>query len=123
MTEPFVSINELSKQLGIPAHTLRYWEKVFAGTIRPVTGAGGRRYYRAEDVAKIKSIRGLLYGQGYTIAGVRKLIAGGQLRGEEPSPAPKADNAPKAKSVAAVADAIQVAAALELLDRAGKALS
>jgi len=75
MTEPFISINELSKRLGVPAHTLRYWEKQFSGTIRPITGAGGRRYYREEDVEKIASIKDLLYDQGYTIAGVKKLLA------------------------------------------------
>ena len=53
----FVPINEVSKMLGVPAHTLRYWEKQFSGAIRPVTGAGNRRYYRMETVEKLRSIK------------------------------------------------------------------
>ncbi|MCL2737505.1 MAG: MerR family transcriptional regulator [Alphaproteobacteria bacterium] len=86
MTEPFISINELSKRLAVPAHTLRYWEKAFSGAIRPITGAGGRRYYRDEDVIKIETIRGLLYDRGYTIAGVKKLLAEGELKPEGRKP-------------------------------------
>ncbi|MCL2338414.1 MAG: MerR family transcriptional regulator [Proteobacteria bacterium] len=75
MSEPFVSINELSKRLNVPAHTLRYWEKQFPTAIKPTTGAGGRRYYR-EDVANaVEYIQNLLHDQGYTIAGVKKLLA------------------------------------------------
>jgi DNA-binding transcriptional MerR regulator len=73
--QPFISINELSKKLGVPAHTLRYWEKAFAGAIRPITGAGGRRYYREEDVVRIENIKGLLYDDGMTIAGVKKMLS------------------------------------------------
>ncbi|MCL2538345.1 MAG: MerR family transcriptional regulator [Alphaproteobacteria bacterium] len=79
MNEPFVSINELSKRLGVPAHTLRYWEKAFGGAVRPTTGAGGRRYYRDEDVQKITMIQDLLYNQKYTIAGVKKLLNDGVI--------------------------------------------
>ncbi len=77
--EYFVSINDVSKRLSVPAHTLRYWEKQFTTTIRPVTGAGGRRYYRPETVEKISVIRDLLYKNGLTIAGVKKLIHDGKL--------------------------------------------
>jgi DNA-binding transcriptional MerR regulator len=68
--EYFVSINEVSKRLDVPAHTLRYWEKQFPTAIRPTTGAGGRRYYRNETVAKLETIKALLYDRGMTIAGV-----------------------------------------------------
>jgi len=85
MTEPFISINELSKKLGVPAHTLRYWEKAFAPAIRPTTGAGGRRYYRDEDVIKITNIKALLYDQGYTIAGVKKMLVDGELGHASPT--------------------------------------
>ena len=77
--EYFVSINDVSKRLSVPAHTLRYWEKQFTNAIRPVTGAGGRRYYRPETVEKISVIRDLLYKNGLTIAGVKKLIHDGKL--------------------------------------------
>ncbi|HIU65323.1 MAG TPA: MerR family transcriptional regulator [Candidatus Enterousia avicola] len=77
--EYFASINEVSKRLSVPAHTLRYWEKQFPVAIRPTTGAGGRRYYRAETVDRLIVIRDLLYKQGLTIAGVKKLLREGNL--------------------------------------------
>lgn len=77
--EYFVSINELSKRLNVPAHTLRYWEKQFPTAVRPTTGAGGRRYYRAETVEKLIVIKDLLYTHGMTIAGVKKMLREGNL--------------------------------------------
>lgn len=77
--EYFSSINEVSKRLNVPAHTLRYWEKQFPVAIRPTTGAGGRRYYRAETVEKLIVIRDLLHKHGLTIAGVKKLMRDGNL--------------------------------------------
>lgn len=77
--EYFVSINEVAKRLNVPAHTLRYWEKQFPTAIRPTTGAGGRRYYRAETVARLETIKSLLYDRGMTIAGVKRLIHDGDL--------------------------------------------
>jgi len=75
--EFFIPINEVSKEIGVPAHTLRYWEKQFSGAIRPVTGAGNRRYYRRETVEKIRAIKSLLYDKGMTIAGVKKILHNG----------------------------------------------
>jgi DNA-binding transcriptional MerR regulator len=77
--EPFISINEVAKQLDIPAHTLRYWEKQFPVSIKPATGAGGRRYYRPETIIALKQVRSLLYDRGMTIAGVKKLMKEGQF--------------------------------------------
>lgn len=77
--EYFASINEVSKRLNVPAHTLRYWEKQFPVAIRPTTGAGGRRYYRTETVNKLFVIKDLLYTHGLTIAGVKKLLRDGNL--------------------------------------------
>ena len=77
--EYFASINEVSKRLAVPAHTLRYWEKQFPVAIRPTTGAGGRRYYRTETVQKLIQIKDLLYTHGMTIAGVKKLLRDGNL--------------------------------------------
>lgn len=77
--EYFASINEVSKQLAVPAHTLRYWEKQFPTAIRPTTGAGGRRYYRTETVKKLIKIKDLLYTHGMTISGVKKLLRDGNL--------------------------------------------
>lgn len=75
--EYFASINEVSKRMSVPAYTLRYWEKQFPTIVRPTTGAGGRRYYRTEVVAKLFVIKELLYSRGMTIAGVKKLIKDG----------------------------------------------
>jgi len=77
--EYFASINTVSKDLNLPAHTLRYWEKQFPTIVRPVLGTGGRRYYRPETVARLKTIQDLLYNRGMTIAGVKKLIRSGDF--------------------------------------------
>lgn len=77
--EYFASINEVSRELGLPAYTLRYWEKQFPTVVRPVTGAGGRRYYRPEVVARLRTIQDLLYNRGMTIHGVKKLIHNGEF--------------------------------------------
>ena len=77
--EYFASINEVSKRLSVPAHTLRYWEKQFPVAIRPTTGAGGRRYYRTETVHRLEIIKDLLYNRGMTIAGVKKMLRDGML--------------------------------------------
>ena len=80
--EYFVPINEVAKELDVPAHTLRYWEKQFAGAVRPVTGAGNRRYYRRETIEKLRSIKSLLYDKGMTIAGVKKILHNGTFDAE-----------------------------------------
>lgn len=77
--EYFSSINDVSKRLDVPAHTLRYWEKQFPSAIKPTTGAGGRRYYRAETVDTLVMIKDLLYKHGMTIAGVKKMLRDGTL--------------------------------------------
>jgi len=77
--EYFASINEVSRRLSIPAHTLRYWEKQFPVAIRPTTGTGGRRYYRAETIERLSIIKELLYRHGMTIAGVKKLLHDGNF--------------------------------------------
>ncbi len=78
-SEYFVSINNVSRELGIPAYTLRYWEKQFPSIVHPTTGAGGRRYYRTEMVERLRAIQDLLYNRGMTIAGVKKLIRSGEF--------------------------------------------
>ena len=70
----FRTIGEVSREIGLPAHVLRYWETRFP-QLRPLTRAGNRRYYRADDVALVRRIHDLLSTQGYTIRGVQKLLA------------------------------------------------
>lgn len=72
--EAFRTIGEVSDELGLPAHVLRFWEERFPA-VKPVKRAGNRRYYRAADVALLRAIQALLHGEGRTIAGVQKLIA------------------------------------------------
>lgn len=74
----FRTIGEVAEALDLPQHVLRFWEKKFH-QIRPVKRSGGRRYYRAEDIALLAEIRGLLHEQGYTIRGVQKLLREGGL--------------------------------------------
>jgi len=81
--EYFIPINEVSKRLDVPAYTLRYWEKQFPGAVRPVTGSGNRRYYRADTVETIETIKSLLYDRGMTIAGVKKILHNGTFKNEK----------------------------------------
>ncbi|HSC19200.1 MAG TPA: MerR family transcriptional regulator [Rhizomicrobium sp.] len=71
--EAFRTISEVATELDVPQHVLRFWETRFA-QIRPVKRAGGRRYYRPEDVDLLRGIRALLYSDGYTIKGVQKIL-------------------------------------------------
>jgi len=69
------TIGEVAKALGIRQHVLRYWEEQFP-LLRPLTRAGGRRYYRPEDVALIAEIDQLLHRDGYTIKGAKQALRG-----------------------------------------------
>ena len=85
--DAFRTIGELSEELGIPQHILRYWETRFT-QLRPLQRAGNRRYYRPADAALVRRIHSLLNEQGYTIKGVQKLLSQKASAVEEPSPAP-----------------------------------
>lgn len=69
----FRTISEVSVELDVPQHVLRFWETKFP-QLRPLKRGGGRRYYRPEDVELLNRIRGLLYRDGYTIKGVQRLF-------------------------------------------------
>jgi DNA-binding transcriptional MerR regulator len=83
--EAFRTISEVAQELEVPQHVLRFWESRFP-QVRPLKRAGGRRYYRPDDVVLLRRIRQCLYDQGYTIKGVQKLLREGQLKGEGASP-------------------------------------
>jgi DNA-binding transcriptional MerR regulator len=68
----FRTISEAAEELGVPQHVLRFWESRFS-FIRPMKRAGGRRFYRPQDIAVLAGVRSLLHGEGYTIKGVQKL--------------------------------------------------
>ena len=71
--DAFRTISEVSKDLSLPQHVLRFWETKFV-QIKPIKRGGGRRYYRPEDIRLLRGIKSLLYHDGYTIRGVQKVI-------------------------------------------------
>src|ERR1700748_1987743 len=71
--DAFRTISEVALELDVPQHVLRFWEGRFT-QIKPVKRAGGRRYYRPEDVDLLRGIRALLYREGFTIKGVQKIL-------------------------------------------------
>lgn len=75
-SDAFRTISEVADDLNVPQHVLRFWEGRFP-QIKPLKRAGGRRYYRPEDVELLARIRDLLYTQGYTIKGVQNLLKDG----------------------------------------------
>lgn len=69
----FRTISEVAVGLNVPQHVLRFWESRFT-QIKPLKRGGGRRFYRPADVALIAGIQQLLYGSGYTIRGVQRIL-------------------------------------------------
>ncbi len=93
----FRTISEVSSELDVPPHVLRFWESKFS-QVKPLKRGGGRRYYRPEDIGLLQRIRELLYTEGYTIKGVQKLLREGAVSAP-PTTAPRA----RATAVPAVA--------------------
>jgi DNA-binding transcriptional MerR regulator len=85
--DAFRTIGELSAELGVAQHILRYWETKFP-QLRPLQRAGNRRYYRADDVALARRIHRLLNEEGYTVKGVQKLLRTKSGADELPALAP-----------------------------------
>ena len=71
--DAFRTISEVAEELALPQHVLRFWETRFT-QIKPLKRGGGRRYYRPDDVALVRAIKHLLYGEGYTIKGVQRIL-------------------------------------------------
>ncbi len=71
--DAFRTISEVAEELDLPQHVLRFWETRF-NQIKPLKRGGGRRYYRPDDVDLLRGIRQLLYGEGYTIRGVQRIL-------------------------------------------------
>jgi DNA-binding transcriptional MerR regulator len=111
--DAFRTISEVSGELAVPQHVLRFWETKFP-QVKPMKRAGGRRYYRPEDVTLLATIRDLLYREGFTIKGAQKHLRGAVPKGQtarasederdaapkmaqaRPSSAPQAASAPGA---------------------------
>jgi DNA-binding transcriptional MerR regulator len=71
--DAFRTISEVADELDLPQHVLRFWETRFRD-IKPMKRGGGRRYYRPDDIDLLRGIRHLLYGEGYTIRGVQRIL-------------------------------------------------
>ena len=71
--DAFRTISEVAGDLDLPQHVLRFWETRFQ-QIKPLKRGGGRRYYRPDDIALLRGIQHLLYGEGYTIRGAQRIL-------------------------------------------------
>ena len=98
--DAFRTISEAASELGVPQHVLRFWETKFS-FIRPMKRAGGRRFYRRQDIDVLRGVRTLLHEEGYTIKGVQRLHKEQGMRrvlaaagGEAPDEADAAFSAP-----------------------------
>jgi DNA-binding transcriptional MerR regulator len=131
--EAYRTIREVADLMDLPQHVLRFWETRFP-QIRPLKRAGGRRYYRPDDIERLRLIRRLLYDEGYTIKGVQRLfkeqgvqaLSGGAALRSGPSadapdgvasPAAQSDGAAKTKPRLQAIDLAALRAALaEIVD-------
>jgi DNA-binding transcriptional MerR regulator len=107
--DAFRTIGELSAELGVAQHILRYWETRFP-QLRPLQRAGNRRYYRPADVALVRRIADLLNNQGYTVRGVQQLL---DAKGAPAPAVPAAPVAPTASAAPAPPPSIAAAAPKE----------
>ena len=116
-----LTIGELSQQLGVAQHILRYWESRFP-QLKPMQRAGNRRYYRAADVELAQRINRLLNQEGYTVRGVQKLLR--ERREPEPLPASTVAvaSAPAGPEPDEVASGVDVFRLIALRDRLVSAL-
>lgn len=116
----FRTISEVSDELDVPQHVLRFWEGKFS-QVRPLKRGGGRRYYRPEDIDLLKRIRNLLYSEGYTIKGVQRLLREGRGKDDEtavdgtPQAAEAGDAGSELKAVIAELSELR-----DMLKKAGK---
>ncbi|MCF8468896.1 MAG: MerR family transcriptional regulator [Sneathiella sp.] len=105
--DAFRTISEVSEELDVPQHVLRFWETKFR-IVKPLKRGGGRRYYRPSDIELIRGIRDLLYKHGFTIRGAQKLLKeqGGRIDNVDAMvSAARADGNPALKQAAADNDA------------------
>lgn len=121
--EAFRTISEAADELGVPQHVLRFWETKFS-FIRPMKRAGGRRFYRPQDISVLAGVRRLLHEEGYTIKGVqrlhreqgvKRLLAAGA--GEPVAPMPAEDAAPQIPRIPSPAARQALEAALTDLEQ------
>ena len=130
--DAFRTIGELSAELGVAQHILRYWETKFP-QLRPLQRAGNRRYYRPADVQLVRRIHRLLSEEGYTVKGVQKLLKNGDASPEPVPASPAAEDLvrpqfmpadlPSAPPPASVAPALDLGQLIRIRDRLQDALA
>ncbi len=106
----FKTIGELSHELGVAQHILRYWESKFP-QLRPLQRAGNRRYYRPADVDLARRIHHLLNLEGYTVRGAQQLLRdkpADQVATQRPAPAPAPPAAESPRRVLEVARLVEL---------------
>jgi DNA-binding transcriptional MerR regulator len=94
--DAYRTISEVAEELDLPQHVLRFWETRFPN-IKPLKRAGGRRYYRPQDIELLRAIKQLLYGQGYTIKGVQRILKEQGARAVTAASQAEPDFAPRAE--------------------------
>jgi DNA-binding transcriptional MerR regulator len=109
--DAFRTISEVAVDLDVPQHVLRFWESRFR-EIKPMKRGGGRRYYRPDDVSLLRGIRHLLYGEGYTIRGVQRIIREQGIKFVQAAGRP-APRQPDVEELTEEIDAPDAAAAIE----------
>ena len=97
--DAYRTISEVAEDLGLPQHVLRFWETRFP-QVKPLKRAGGRRFYRPEDVGLLRAVKALLYDDGYTIKGVQRM-----LRDQGPKAIATSTEMPSSAARAATVDA------------------
>ncbi|MDP4539818.1 MerR family transcriptional regulator [Qipengyuania sp. DY56-A-20] len=105
------TIGEVGQALGIKPHVLRYWEQQFP-MLEPLKRSGGRRYYRAEDVALVERIDRLVNREGYTLKGAKAAILGApdqQAAAQDSPPQPVSEDV--VKQLKAIRDRLERALA------------
>ena len=122
------TIGELSQELGVAQHILRYWETRFP-QLRPMQRAGNRRYYRPADVELARKINRLLNEEGYTVRGVQKLLRDKASPGgipipprEAAEPAPEPAAAPAERPQSSAPAGVDVFQLIRLRDRLAEAI-
>jgi DNA-binding transcriptional MerR regulator len=121
--DAFRTISEVADEIDVPQHVLRFWESRFT-QIKPMKRGGGRRYYRPDDVDLLRGVRHLLYGEGYTIRGVQRILRDEGSAfvqnvwrpGAEPPPPPDAQDEPESF----VEDVAETRAEPSLFSRTGE---
>ena len=113
------TIGEVSAKLNVKPHILRYWEAQF-DVLKPLKRAGGRRYYRAQDIETLRTIDRLLNREGYTVKGARQFLAGNRLATSATAPEPVA--APAKLTSGNDAPTVDLAALRAIRDRLAAAL-